>query len=81
MTFMLGGLITSGYSKLESHDHSTDQDVCVSHFIAIWSVFNILENSSMKVKGGGQMMLGPVEGSCEHGNEPPVSIKCWDYLE
>jgi hypothetical protein len=22
-----------------------------------------------------------VEGSCEHGNEPPGSIKCWEVLE
>jgi hypothetical protein len=25
--------------------------------------------------------LGSVEGSCEHGNEPTGSIKCWDVLE
>jgi hypothetical protein len=25
--------------------------------------------------------LGPVEGSCEHGNEPSGSIKCWEVLE
>jgi hypothetical protein len=24
---------------------------------------------------------GPVEGSCEHGNEPSGSIKCWEVLE
>jgi hypothetical protein len=24
---------------------------------------------------------GPVEGSCEHGNEPLGSIKCWEVLE
>jgi hypothetical protein len=24
---------------------------------------------------------GPVEDSCEHGNEPPDSIKCWEILE
>jgi hypothetical protein len=24
---------------------------------------------------------GPVEGSCEHGNELSVSIKCWEVLE
>jgi hypothetical protein len=23
----------------------------------------------------------PVEGSCEHDNEPSVSIKCWEVLE
>jgi hypothetical protein len=22
----------------------------------------------------------PVEGSCEHGNERPGSIKCWEVL-
>jgi hypothetical protein len=22
-----------------------------------------------------------VEGSCEHGSEPPGSIKCWEVLE
>jgi hypothetical protein len=25
--------------------------------------------------------LGPVEGSCEHGNEPPGAIKCCEVLE
>jgi hypothetical protein len=25
--------------------------------------------------------MGPVEGSCEHGNEPSGSIKCWEVLE
>jgi hypothetical protein len=24
---------------------------------------------------------GPVEGSCEHGNEPSDSIKCWEIFE
>jgi hypothetical protein len=24
---------------------------------------------------------GPVEGSCEHNNEPSGSIKCWKILE
>jgi hypothetical protein len=24
---------------------------------------------------------GPMEGSCEHDNEPPGSIKCWEVLE
>jgi hypothetical protein len=24
---------------------------------------------------------GPVEGSCECGNEPPGSVKCWEVLE
>jgi hypothetical protein len=24
---------------------------------------------------------GPMEGSCEHGNEPSGSIKCWEILE
>jgi hypothetical protein len=23
----------------------------------------------------------PVEGSCEHGDEPSGSIKCWEVLE
>jgi hypothetical protein len=23
----------------------------------------------------------PVKGSCEHGNEPSGSIKCWEGLE
>jgi hypothetical protein len=26
-------------------------------------------------------LLGPVEGSCEHGGEPSLSIKCWDFPE
>jgi hypothetical protein len=25
--------------------------------------------------------LALVEGSCEHGNEPSGSIKCWEILE
>jgi hypothetical protein len=28
--------------------------------------------------GSGQ---GPVDGSCEHGNEHSVSTKCWEILE
>jgi hypothetical protein len=24
---------------------------------------------------------GPVEGSCEHDNEPSGFIKCWEFLE
>jgi hypothetical protein len=24
---------------------------------------------------------GPVEGSCEHGDEPSGSIQCWEVLE
>jgi hypothetical protein len=24
---------------------------------------------------------GPVIGSCDHGNEPPGCIKCWEILE
>jgi hypothetical protein len=24
---------------------------------------------------------GPVEGSCEHGNEPSGSIKCWEIFQ
>jgi hypothetical protein len=24
---------------------------------------------------------GPVEGSCEHGNDPSGSIQCWEVLE
>jgi hypothetical protein len=24
---------------------------------------------------------GPVEGSCEHDNEPSGSLKCWEVLE
>jgi hypothetical protein len=27
------------------------------------------------------LRIGPVEGSCEHGNEPSVSMKCWKILE
>jgi hypothetical protein len=25
--------------------------------------------------------IGPVEGSCEHGNEPLHSVKCWEVLK
>jgi hypothetical protein len=25
--------------------------------------------------------MGPVKGSCEHGNEPAGSIKCWEVHE
>jgi hypothetical protein len=27
------------------------------------------------------LMIGTSEGSCERGNEPSGSIKCWDVLE
>jgi hypothetical protein len=27
------------------------------------------------------LRIGPVKGSCEHGNEPTGSIKCWEVLE
>jgi hypothetical protein len=27
------------------------------------------------------LRIGLVEGSCEHGNEPSDSIKCWKVLE
>jgi hypothetical protein len=27
------------------------------------------------------LRIGTVEGSCEHGNEPSGSIKCWKVLE
>jgi hypothetical protein len=26
-------------------------------------------------------LKGPVEGSCEHGNEPSGSLKCWEIRE
>jgi hypothetical protein len=29
----------------------------------------------------GETGWGPVEGSCEHGNEPSGSIKFWEVLE
>jgi hypothetical protein len=29
----------------------------------------------LRVSGSG---WGPVEGSCEHGNEPSGSLKCWE---
>jgi hypothetical protein len=32
----------------------------------------------MNSSGSGQ---GPVEGFCEHGNEPCGSVKCWEILE
>jgi hypothetical protein len=28
-----------------------------------------------------EIEMGPVEGSCEHGNEPSGSVKCWEVLE
>jgi hypothetical protein len=27
------------------------------------------------------LRIGTVEGPCEYGNEPLVSIKCWEVLE
>jgi hypothetical protein len=32
----------------------------------------------LDLSGSGQV---PVEGSCEHSNEPLGSIKCWEILE
>jgi hypothetical protein len=37
-----------------------------------------LKEIGLDLSGSG---LGPVEGSCEHGNEPLDSIKCWEVLE
>jgi hypothetical protein len=35
-----------------------------------------------EVTGGWRKLQNePVEGFCEHGNEPPGSIKCWEVLE
>jgi hypothetical protein len=34
--------------------------------------------SGLDRSGSGE---GPVEGSCEQGNEPSDSIKCWEVLE
>jgi hypothetical protein len=27
------------------------------------------------------LRIGPVEGSCEYGNEPSGSMKCWEIFE
>jgi hypothetical protein len=32
----------------------------------------------MDQSGSGE---GPVEGSCEHGDEPTGSLKCWEVIE
>jgi hypothetical protein len=37
--------------------------------------------SNLDILFGKTYSSGPVEGSCEHGNEPLGSIKCWETLE
>jgi hypothetical protein len=51
---------------LKSHTHS--------QFLKTWR----LGRGNMDWIGVAQAV--PVEGSCEHDDEPPGSIKCWDVL-
>jgi hypothetical protein len=42
------------------------------------------DNIRMDIKGlgwGGMDWIDLAEGSCEYGNEPSGSIKCWEILE
>jgi hypothetical protein len=58
-------------------DHQEDQDV------GGWIILkSILERwRGMVWTGFIWLRIGTVEGTCEHGNEPWRSIKCWDILE
>jgi hypothetical protein len=46
---------------------------------------NLLGDNIDTIKRNTDILIGPeyvsVEGSCEHGNEPSGSIKCWEILE
>jgi hypothetical protein len=45
----------------------------------------IFSPQSIKIGWGGMdwidLRVGPMEDSCEDGNELPVSLKCWKILE
>jgi hypothetical protein len=54
---------------------SSDSDA--DSYVIIKVVLYYLLNTIWEPSSG----QGPVEGSCEHGNEPSGSIKCWEILE
>jgi hypothetical protein len=56
----------------EGKNHWEDQDV------AGWTILKWILDS---MGWYGLDRYGPVEGSCEHGNEPSDSIKCSEVLE
>jgi hypothetical protein len=57
-------------------DHWEDQDV------GGWTILKwILDRMGWYGLDRSVSGQGPVEGSCEHGNELSGSIKCWELLE
>jgi hypothetical protein len=40
-----------------------------------------VDNIKMVLREVGWDGMDWIEGSCERGNEPPGSIKCWEVLE
>jgi hypothetical protein len=63
--------------KPEVRDHWEYQDVDG------WTILNLILERYFGVEWIGLVWLriGPVEGSCKHGNKPPGSIKFWEFLE
>jgi hypothetical protein len=57
-------------------DHLEDVDAC-GRITVTRSERNRMGWHGLDSSGSGH---GAVEGSCEHGNEPSGSIKCWETL-
>jgi hypothetical protein len=64
------------WESQKERDHLEDQDV------GVWTILKWIVDR-MGWYGLDQSGLGqrPVEGSCEHGDEPSGSLKCWEVLE
>jgi hypothetical protein len=72
-------LILIGYwwERQKERDHCEDQDV------GQWTILKwILERQDGMVWIGLiWLRIGTSGGTCEHGIEPSVSVKCWEILE
>jgi hypothetical protein len=61
--------VTGGWRKLHNEG--------LHNLYSSPSIIRMNKSRRMRWAGSGQR---PVEGSCEHGNEPSGSIKCWEVL-
>jgi hypothetical protein len=75
---------------LSSHLLSKNIEIRIYKTIILPVVLYGCETLSLTLREEDRLMVfenrvlrrkGPVEGSCEHGNEPSGSIKCWEILE
>jgi hypothetical protein len=62
---------------MKGRDHSKDLDVD-GRIILEWILENRKGKCELVSSGSG---WGPVEGSCEHGNEPSSSIRGGEFLD